>query len=187
MEYASKKMTIPSSFPYQDLIAQTPDWPKPGVLFRDISPLLAQKFNETIDAMGALFTDEELAAVDAFVGVDARGFIFASALAQKYGKNLVIVRKGGKLPPPSHQESYALEYGSAVIEMKPAITIQGRAPRVIILDDVLATGGTFKAAADLCACAGYDVIALGTLIDLKFLNDFSWNGQRVRSVIQYEG
>lgn len=178
-------MTIPSSFPYQDLIEQTPDWPKPGVLFRDISPLLAQKFNETMDAMGALFTDEELAAVDAFAGVDARGFIFASALAQKYGKNLVIVRKGGKLPPPSHQESYALEYGSAVIEMKPAVTIQGRAPRVMILDDVLATGGTFKAAADLCARAGYNVMGLAVLINLAFLNAFEWNGLKPRAVITY--
>ncbi len=178
-------MTISHAFPYEDLIDQTPDWPKPGVLFRDISPLLAQKFNETIAAMGDLFTDEELATVDAFVGVDARGFIFASALAQKYGKNLVIVRKGGKLPPPSHQESYALEYGSAVIEMKPAVTIQGRSPRVIILDDVLATGGTFNAAADLCARSGYDVMGLAVLINLAFLNVFEWNGLKPKAVITY--
>lgn len=201
------------TFPYEHLIATTPDWPVAGVLFRDISPLLAQKFPETIEALAQLLfptsehcrPDESrdlqtigdsgfrrndtimtIDQIDAFAGVDARGFIFAAALAQKFSKNLVIVRKGGKLPPPSHQQSYALEYGSATLELKPATPINGRAPRIVILDDVLATGGTLTAAADLCATAGYDVVDLATLIDLKFLSgDFNWRGIKPRAVITY--
>lgn len=174
-------------FPYEHLIATTPDWPVAGVLFRDISPLLAQKFPETIGALAGLFTPDEVDKIDAFAGVDARGFIFAAALAQKFGKNLVIVRKGGKLPPPSHQESYALEYGSATLELKPATKIDGRAPRIVILDDVLATGGTLSAAANLCAAAGYNVVGLTTLIDLKFLSgDYAWRGLKPRAVVTYE-
>lgn len=174
------------TFPYEPLIATTPDWPVKGVLFRDISPLLAQKFPETIAAMAGLFTPAQINDIDVFAGVDARGFIFAAALAQKFNKNLVIVRKGGKLPPPSHQQSYALEYGSAILELKPALPINGRTPRTVILDDVLATGGTLRAAADLCATAGYDVVGLATLINLKFLSgDFEWRGIKPQALITY--
>lgn len=165
----------------EKLIDTTPDFPQKGVLFRDISPLLAARFADVITAMGGLFTTEELKQTDAFAGIDARGFIFASALAAAHGKNMVMIRKGGKLPPPSLSESYALEYGSATLEMKPAA-----APaRIILLDDVLATGGTFGGAATLCARAGYTVAGLAALIDLKFLNDFSWQGLRVRSLFAY--
>jgi adenine phosphoribosyltransferase len=172
-------------FAYTHLIAETPDWPVTGVLFRDISPLFAQKFPETIDALAGVLATDDIARVDAFAGVDARGFIFAAALAQKFKKNMVMIRKSGKLPPPSMSESYALEYGSATLELKPAAPIDGRAPRVIVLDDVLATGGTFKAAADLCANAGYDVISLATLINLSFLNTFEWRGIKPRALITY--
>ncbi len=201
------------NFPYEHLIATTPDWPQKGVLFRDISPLLAQKFPETIDALAQLFPsplkgeegggkgERGLEGIDAFAGVDARGFIFAAALAQKFNKNMVMIRKGGKLPPPAHQESYALEYGSATLELKPATPIptspplpggdvrrgEFRAPRIIILDDVLATGGTLTAAANLCAAAGYDIVGLATLIDLKFLSgDFTWRGIKPKAVVVYE-
>ncbi len=175
---------MPHAFKYEHLIATTPDWPEPGVLFRDISPLLAQRFPETIEALTQVITPHD---IDAFAGVDARGFIFAAALAQKFGKNFVMVRKGGKLPPPSLRESCTLEYGTATFEMKPATPKpDGTAPRIVILDDVLATGGTLRAAADLCARAGYNVVGLATLINLKFLNDFEWKGLKVKAVVEYE-
>lgn len=164
----------------ESLIATTPDFPQKGILFRDISPLLAQKFPETIDALTNLFTDEEIKNIDAFAGIDARGFVFASALAAKHGKNMVMIRKGGKLPPPSFQQSYALEYGSATLELKA-----GMGGRIILLDDVLATGGTMKAAAELCEKAGYTVTAIAALINLKNLNSFAWNNIKPRSVFTY--
>jgi adenine phosphoribosyltransferase len=164
----------------ESLIATTPDWPSPGVLFRDISPLLAARFPDVVTAMSALFTADEIAGVDAFAGVDARGFVFAAGLAAAHGKNMVMIRKGGKLPPPAHQQTCALEYGTATLELKG-----GTGGKVILLDDVLATGGTLAASADLCTKAGYDVTAIAALIDLRFLNDFRWNGLSCRSLFQY--
>lgn len=161
-------------------IALTPDWPQAGVLFRDISPLLGTHFNTMIHYLCDLISVDERNKIDAFAGVDARGFIMAAGMAQAMGKNFVIVRKGGKLPPPSTAQTYALEYGTATIEMKPG------SGRIILVDDVLATGGTLKAAADLCTTSGYTVAGLITLIDLKFLNDFSWQGLRVKSLFQYK-
>ena len=161
------------------LIATTPDWPIPGVLFRDISPLLATSFAETIEAMAGLFSPAELADVDAFAGIDARGFIFASALAARCNKNMVMIRKGGKLPPPAHSQAYLLEYGEATLDLKPG---QGR---VIVCDDVVATGGTLGAAAQLCHMAGSSVTGFAALIDLKALNSFNWQGLPVRSVFKY--
>lgn len=163
----------------EQLITLTPGFPKDGVVFRDISSLLATRFNDVIDVMSNLFTYGEIKDTDAFAGIDARGFIFAAGLAARHGKNMVMIRKDGKLPPPSFNEAYSLEYGSAVLELKPG------AGKVIVLDDVLATGGTLHAGANLCAKAGYEVTALATLIDLKFLNDFSWQGMKARSVWQY--
>lgn len=161
-------------------IDHTPDFPEPGIMFRDISPLLSQKFPETIQAMIDLFSPVELDAIDAFAGIDARGFIFASAMAANTGKNLIMVRKGGKLPPPASSEDYALEYGHATMELKNGTG------RIAIIDDVIATGGTLEAAANLCQKAGYQVHALAALLDLQYLNQFSWNGLKPRSVIQYQ-
>jgi adenine phosphoribosyltransferase len=161
-------------------VEDVPDFPQEGVLFRDISPLTMEKWPETVQAMNALFTDKELADVDAFVGLESRGFKFAGALAAINGKGMIMARKAGKLPDPLFSESYDLEYGSAEIEMKP-----GKGQKVIIIDDVLATGGTLRAAADLCQKAGYDVIGFGTLINLAHLNEFSWNGMKNRTVLTY--
>ena len=163
-----------------DFIEDVPDFPEKGVVFRDITPLLTKKFPETLNALQSLFSDAELDEVECFAGVDARGFIFASALAARLNKNLVVVRKAGKLPPPVVGEDYQLEYGSSKVEIKPG------SGKVIIVDDLIATGGSMQASANLCLAAGYEVIAMATLIDLKFLNDFSWNGMKVRSVIQYD-
>ncbi len=167
--------------PLAQYIDSVPDFPKPGILFRDASPLLRQKFTETIDAMSDLFTDDEWAQVDYLVGIESRGFIFASALAYRHGKGFVKVRKPGKLPNVCATIAYGLEYGSDELQMQ-----KGDGGKVIICDDLIATGGSMKAAADLCERVGYEVVGLACLVDLKSLNDFEWNGLKVRSVIQYE-
>ena len=164
----------------KEYIEDVPDFPKSGVVFRDISPLLAKKFPETIDSMLSLFSSKELKEIDAFAGIDARGFIFAAAMAAKADKNVIMIRKGGKLPKPNMGKDYDLEYGTSRIEMRPQDSAS-----IIIVDDVLATGGTLYAAADLCKDSGYLVKGLAALIDLKFLNDFSWNSLAVKSLVQY--
>ncbi len=160
-------------------IVDTKDFPKKGVTFKDVSPLLKEKLRETVSAFAALFDKETLDKTDYIAGIDSRGFIFGSALAQHLGKGFVMIRKAGKLPPPTVSERYSLEYGTAEIEMSPG------SGGVIIIDDVLATGGTLAAAANLCKRAGYDVLDIAVLLDLKFLNNFSWQGLRVKSLIQY--
>ena len=160
-------------------IADVPDFPRPGVLFRDISPLLRDHFGATVQALDALLTEEEWSGIDALAGIESRGFILGAALAMHRGKGFVLVRKQGKLPPPVVDVSYDLEYGSGVLEMQSG---QGR---LLLIDDVLATGGTMTAAADLCHRAGYQLQALMTLIDLNLIKDYSWRGLRLRAVINY--
>lgn len=161
------------------LIWDVPDFPKPGILFRDISPLLRSHFAETVAAMEALFTQAEWAGVDAVAGIESRGFILAAAMAARRGKGFVPVRKQGKLPPPVVDVPYALEYGTGVLEM------QRGEGRLLLVDDVLATGGTLAASATLARIAGYDVTALGVLVDLRLVTDFRWEGLPARSVIVY--
>jgi adenine phosphoribosyltransferase len=161
------------------LIWNVPDFPKPGILFRDISPLLRSHFAETIEAMEGLFTTAEWRDVDAVAGIESRGFILAAAMAARRGKGFVPIRKQGKLPPPVVDVPYALEYGTGVLEMQRGEGI------LFIVDDVLATGGTLTASATLARIAGYDVAALGVLIDLKLLHDYSWEGMKARTVIEY--
>jgi adenine phosphoribosyltransferase len=160
-------------------IADIPDFPRPGVLFRDISPLLRDHFGATVQALDALLTDEEWSGIDALAGIESRGFILGAALALRRGKGFVLVRKQGKLPPPVVDVSYDLEYGSGVLEMQSG---QGR---LLLIDDVLATGGTMTAAADLCHRAGYQLQALMALIDLHLIRDYSWRGLRLRAVVNY--
>ena len=156
-----------------------PNWPKPGIEFKDMSPLLADPtaFAYAIDAM-----HPPIGKVDLWVGIESRGFLFAAALAERFKGGLVMIRKKGKLPPPTVEEHYALEYGTDTIQMHPG------SGRVVIVDDVLATGGTLKAAHQLCVQAGYDVIGYSSLIDLAFIhaqNPFCIDGKPVHTVIRY--
>ena len=160
-------------------IAAVPDFPKPGILFRDIMPLLRDHFGATVDALGARLSGDEWSAVDVVVGIESRGFILAAALAEKHGKGFVPVRKAGKLPPPVVDRSYTLEYGSDRLEM------QRGTGRALLIDDVLATGGTLATAGDLSIEAGYTIAQLLVLIDLRLVPDFHWNGLVPRSVVQY--
>lgn len=160
-------------------IAAVPDFPKPGILFRDIMPLLRVHFEPTIAALDALLSTAEWSSVDAIVGIESRGFILGAPLALRRTKGFVPVRKQGKLPPPVSSLAFQLEYGSATVEIQPG------SGRVVIVDDVLATGGTLTAAADICQRAGYEVKALITLIDLKLIPEYQWNGIALRAAITY--
>ena len=160
-------------------IRDVPDFPRPGILFRDIAPLLRDHFDATIRALDELLTDEEWDEIDALAGVESRGFILGAALAIRRRKGFVLVRKQGKLPPPVVDVAYDLEYGSGVLEMQ-----RGNG-RVVLVDDVLATGGTMTAAADLCERAGYQLKALVALIDLRIVPNYSWRNLRLRTSIEY--
>jgi adenine phosphoribosyltransferase len=166
-------------FDLKQAISDIPDFPRPGILFRDISPLLRDHFEATIQALDALLTVEEWSAIDALAGIESRGFILGAALAARRRKGFVLVRKQGKLPPPVVDVAYALEYGSGVLEMQ-----RGRG-RLLLIDDVLATGGTLTASADLCERAGYELRALAVLIDLKIVANYSWRTLPLRAAIHY--
>jgi adenine phosphoribosyltransferase len=166
-------------FELKDAISNVPDFPRPGILFRDISPLLRDHFDVTVRALDALLTEAEWAEVDALAGIESRGFILGAALASHRGKGFVLVRKQGKLPPPVVDVSYQLEYGSGVLEMQ-----RGRG-RLVLVDDVLATGGTMSAAAELCQRAGYQLQALAALIDLNIVADYAWRNLHLRAAINY--
>ncbi|HME39403.1 MAG TPA: adenine phosphoribosyltransferase [Steroidobacteraceae bacterium] len=166
-------------FELKQAIKDVADFPRPGILFRDISPLLRDHFDATVRALDSLLTEQEWGEIDALAGIESRGFILGAALAIRRGKGFVLVRKQGKLPPPVVDVAYDLEYGSGVLEMQPG---QGR---VILIDDVLATGGTMTAAADLCQRSGYQLRALAVLIDLNLVRNYSWAGLRLRAAVNY--
>lgn len=163
----------------KQFIASVPDFPQPGVLFRDIMPLLNARFTPTIAALDALLAADEWAEVDSIAGVESRGFILGAALAVRRGKGFIPIRKQGKLPPPVSSLAYNLEYGTATLEMQPG------SGRIVIVDDVLATGGTMRAAAELCVRSGFTVNALVTLIDLKLVPELRWGGLTLRTVLVY--
>jgi len=164
----------------RELITEIEGFPKSGILFRDISPLLKLRFRETIDAMSALFSSAEWHNIDLVAGIESRGFILAGPLAYNHHKGLVKIRKPGKLPKVAGTIHYGLEYGENTLEMQ-----QGDGARLLIVDDVLATGGSMTAAADLAQQVGYQVAGIATLINLTAQNAFSWCGMDCRSVIQY--
>jgi adenine phosphoribosyltransferase len=155
--------------PLSDLIKagirDVPDFPSPGVLFKDITPLLADPI-----AMAAVV--EALSTgtgpVDKVAGIEARGFIFAAPVAFRLGAGFVPVRKEGKLPAPTYTQGYHLEYGTATIEVHRDAIAPG--DRVLIVDDVLATGGTARATADLVQQSGGTLVGLSVVLELEFLH-----------------
>ncbi len=148
------------------LVREIPDFPEPGVAFKDITPVLADDnaFSTIIDLIVVHFGRGN---VDKVVGIEARGFILAAPVAYHFGAGVVPVRKKGKLPWTTVEESYALEYGEATLQLHADATQPGE--RVLIVDDVLATGGTAKAAASLVERIGGKVCGIACLIELEFL------------------
>lgn len=150
------------------LVRPIEDWPEPGVTFRDITPLLADPVALASVMDGLVALAREFGPVDAVLGIEARGFLFGPSVALRLGAGFVPVRKAGKLPFISLSTSYELEYGSAVLEMHTDALRQG--DRVIVVDDVLATGGTMRAAADLVRQAGGTVAGNLVVIELLALD-----------------
>lgn len=147
-------------------IADVPDFPSPGVVFKDISPLLADPVAFTA-AVDAVVAHPRPAAVDKVVGIEARGFLLAAPVAYCLGAGFVPVRKPGKLPLPTHEVAYDLEYGSDLLQVHRGALAPGE--RVLIVDDVLATGGTAAAAASLVQAAGATAVGVTVLLELSFL------------------
>jgi len=166
------------------LVREVPDFPKPGINFYDITTLLKdpEGLRGTIDALYEMSKDEK---IDTVIGVESRGFIFATPLAYKLGAGFVPVRKPKKLPAEKVSISYDLEYGQDTLEIhKDAI---GKGHRVLIVDDLLATGGTARAVVDLVEGLGGEVAALLFVVELDFLNGRSkFNGHQVESLIRYD-
>jgi adenine phosphoribosyltransferase len=150
------------------LVRLVPDFPKPGILFRDITPLLQNPagFRAAIEQLAA--GTATMGSLDYVVGIESRGFILGAALAQHLGLGFVPVRKRGKLPPPVLSQTYTLEYGQDELQLQAHALHPGN--RVVIVDDVLATGGTAAATAELVAQSGAQVGGFAFLIELAFLS-----------------
>ncbi|GJM21059.1 MAG: adenine phosphoribosyltransferase [Planctomycetota bacterium] len=164
-------------------IRDIPDFPKPGIMFKDITPLLGNHtaFQRSIEELGKLTADVKC---DAVIGIESRGFLFGTALALAKGVGFVPIRKPGKLPADVVRQEYSLEYGTDAIEMHRDALQSGQS--VIVIDDLIATGGTAAAACDLVESVGAQVSALGFVIALDFL---PWQdklpGRDVRALLRY--
>ncbi|WP_319453986.1 MULTISPECIES: adenine phosphoribosyltransferase [unclassified Mycobacterium] len=148
------------------LMREVPDFPEPGIQFKDLTPVLA-------DANGLATVTDALAEVaegaDLIAGIDARGFLLGAAVATRLGTGVLAVRKGGKLPPPVHSETYVLEYGTATLEI-PADGLDLAGRSIVVIDDVLATGGTVAATVKLLETCGADVTAAAVVLELAALD-----------------
>jgi len=177
-------MSSRSETDLRKLVRSVPGFPKPGIVFRDITTLAKDPagLRAAVDAIAGRY---EKAGVDVVVGIESRGFIFGAAVAYRLGVGFVPARKPGKLPAPAVRAEYSLEYGTDVIEMHRDAISPGQ--RVLIVDDLLATGGTAAAAVRLVEELGGRVVALAFLIDLSFLNGRSkLGGYEVFSLIEYD-
>jgi adenine phosphoribosyltransferase len=165
-------------------IREIPDFPKPGIVFKDITPLLANGplFAKTIDLLAERYNGQK---IDTVLGIESRGFIIGAALAYKLGAGFSVVRKPGKLPFETHSASYALEYGVDTLEIH--IDAISRDARVVIADDLIATGGTAAATAELVTKLGGTVVECAFVIELSFLNGRQkLKPYGVYSVLQYD-
>lgn len=166
-----------------DFIRDVPDFPKPGIMFKDITPLLAspQAFNAAIDAYVERYADKQ---IDAVVAAESRGFIFGAPLALRLGAAFVPVRKPGKLPAETYSQTYELEYGTDTLEMHTDSLKPGQ--RVLLIDDLLATGGTVEACLKLLEKFSVEVVEIAFCINLTFLEGQKKFGQHtVFSLLEY--
>lgn len=168
------------------LIRDIPDFPKPGILFKDITPVLANgpAFKKVVDWY--VMALEEAGDIDVVAGIESRGFIFGAPVAQRLGIGFIPIRKPGKLPFTTHQETYDLEYGTDTLEVHTDAVAQGA--RVAIIDDLLATGGTAGASVNLIEKIGGEVAALAFVIELGFLEGRKKIGlpdEKIFNFIQY--
>ena len=158
--------TLNTDHPFWNIIRTVPDFPKVGIDFYDITPLLRSHINEVIDALLAVLPEGIMDEVDCLGAVEARGFVFASLLAGRLGKGMILLRKPGKLPPPVANKAYALEYGKDTLEMLNYLPPE----RVLLVEDILATGGTLTTAYELCQSADHTVVGALVLLDLVDLH-----------------
>ena len=172
---------IPLETQLRTLIRDVPDFPKPGILFKDITPLLADPggLRDATQAMARPFQNEK---IDRVVGIESRGFILGAIVARELGVGFIPVRKPGKLPYASTSIEYALEYGTDKLEVHTDAC--ERAARILIVDDVLATGGTARATCELMERVGAEIVGLSFLVTLDFLKGRGkLNGRRIESVL----
>jgi adenine phosphoribosyltransferase len=168
----------------KSLIREVPDFPKPGILFYDITTLLksGDGFRQAVEAVAAPFRE---ASIDVVVAVESRGFILGAAVADRLGSGFVPVRKVGKLPAATERVTYELEYGTDSLEMHRDAVAPGQ--RVLIVDDLLATGGTARATVDLVRRLGGTVHAIAFLIELTFLHGRrQLEGEKIHAVLAYD-
>ena len=165
-------------------IREIPDFPKPGILFYDVTTLFsdARAFRRSVDMFVHRYIDKK---PDIFVGVEARGFLIASALAYALGTGVVVIRKPGKLPYKTHKVSYDLEYGSNEIEIHQDALHKGQ--KVVLVDDLLATGGTINAAAELVNKLGAEIMEMSFFVELSFLKGRDkLKDYNIHSLVKYE-